>query len=83
MVKPVYEDIHMPKDSGMGIYIAAFSLVFGFAIVWHILWLVAVGLVGIVVWVIISLSNDDTGYTVTAEEIARIEAKRPNKRMVV
>lgn len=38
-----YEEIHMPKNSGAGIVIAAFSTIFGFAMIWHIWWLAIVG----------------------------------------
>ncbi|MFP1454965.1 hypothetical protein ACLB1O_16720 [Escherichia coli] len=31
-----YEEIHMPKNSGAGIVIAAFSTIFGFAIIWRV-----------------------------------------------
>ncbi len=30
-----YEEIHMPKNTGAGVIIAAFSLVLGFAMIWH------------------------------------------------
>src|SRR5207237_1039048 len=34
-----YEDIHMPKNTPMGIYISIFAFLFGFAMIWHIFWL--------------------------------------------
>ena len=45
--------IEMPKNTGMGFIIAAFSLAFGFAVVWHIWWLAALGAVAIVACLII------------------------------
>jgi cytochrome o ubiquinol oxidase subunit 1 len=47
--KPKYEDIHMPKNTGTGIYVAAFAFAACFAFVWHIVWLAVVGIVGIIV----------------------------------
>ena len=38
-----YENIELPRNTGMGIYISAFAFAFGFAIVWHILWLALLG----------------------------------------
>lgn len=72
--KVQYEDIHMPKNSGMGIIIGGFSLVFGFAVIWHIWWLAIIGAIGIITSLIIRLSDDNTEYKIPAKEIARIEA---------
>jgi len=74
--KPVYKDFLLPKNSGAGVIIAGFAFCFGFAVIWHILWLGIVGLVGVILAVIIHLSNDDTEYVVTAAEIARVESGR-------
>lgn len=41
-----YQPIHMPKNTSAGVIIGAFSLVMGFALIWHIWWLAIVGLVG-------------------------------------
>ncbi len=42
----------------MGIYISGFAFLFGFAIVWQIIWLAHLGLVGVIACVII-LSFDE------------------------
>ena len=48
-----YEEIHMPKNSGAGIVIAAFSTIFGFAMIWHIWWLAIVGFAGMIItWIV-------------------------------
>jgi cytochrome o ubiquinol oxidase subunit I len=68
-----YSDIHMPRNTGVGVYMGALSLVFGFAVIWHIWWLVAVGLLGtILIWIARSFDND-TDYYVPAAEVERIE----------
>ena len=46
---------------------------FGFGVIWHMWWLVGVGLLGIVVSVIVRGSDDNTEYIIPVEEIARIE----------
>lgn len=74
-VKPLYQDIHMPKNSPMGLYIGGFSLVFGFAIIWYITWLAIIGLLGIIICTIIRLSDDNTDYYLPAAEVERIETE--------
>lgn len=71
-----YEDIELPKNTGMGIYISAFAFLFGFGMVWYVYWLAILGLVGVIVCVIIRSLDEDTEYVVPAAEVARIEALR-------
>lgn len=72
--KPLaYEPIHMPKNTGAGVVIAAFSLVFGFALIWHIWWLAIVGFAGMIVTWIVHSFNEDVDYFVPVEEVERIE----------
>ncbi|HEY4516400.1 MAG TPA: cytochrome o ubiquinol oxidase subunit I [Candidatus Paceibacterota bacterium] len=68
-----YEDIVMPKNTGMGFIIAACSFAFGFAMVWHIWWLVVLALLAIFICVVARSFGEDIEYTVPAAEIARIE----------
>jgi cytochrome o ubiquinol oxidase subunit 1 len=70
-----YEDIHMPKNTGMGFYIALCSFLFGFGMIWHIIWLAVLGIIGAIVCLVVRMFDEDTDYYVPAEEIARIEAK--------
>lgn len=74
--KPHYEDIHMPKDTPIGLYIGGLSLIFGFAFTWHIFWLVALSFIGVLVCLIIRLSERDSHMIITAEEIEKIESER-------
>ncbi len=78
--KPQYADIHMPKNTPFGMYIAGFSFVFGFAAIWHINWLLPVGLVGVIVCIIIRLNDDDTSYYLPAEQVAAFEASSKRRR---
>jgi cytochrome o ubiquinol oxidase subunit I len=43
---PDYEPIEMPKNSATGFVTAFFAVVTGFALIWHIWWLAALGVVG-------------------------------------
>jgi cytochrome o ubiquinol oxidase subunit 1 len=73
---PRYQDIHMPKNTAMGIYISAFAFLMGFAFIWHITWLIVVGLIGAIASVIIRSFDEETEYTIPAAEVANIEAGR-------
>ncbi len=77
--KPVYEDIRMPKNISAGIYIAGFAFLFGFGFVWHIIWLVIVGLIGIVACTIAQTFKENTEYTLSAEKVKQLEHERAEK----
>ncbi|SNB78719.1 cytochrome bo3 quinol oxidase subunit 1 apoprotein [Arboricoccus pini] len=68
-----YQPIHMPKNTGTGVIIGAFSLALGFALVWHIWWLAIVSAAVIVLASIIYSFSEDTAYWVQPEEIEAIE----------
>lgn len=70
---PVYEDIHLPKNSGIGPLIGLFSLIFGFGMVWHIFWLAGIAFATILGLVITRLSGEDEHEIITAAEIQRLE----------
>lgn len=74
--KKQYEDIEMPKNTGMGIYISAFAFLVGFALVWHILWLGILGVIGAIACIIIRSFDEHTEYELSAEEIAHIETSK-------
>jgi cytochrome o ubiquinol oxidase subunit 1 len=71
--KPHYQDIHMPKNTGTGFIIAVFSGLFGFALVWHITWLVIMGLIGIFATAIARTFNSDIDYYVKAADVEKTE----------
>lgn len=76
---PHYEDIHMPRNTGMGFIIAMFGGLFGFGMTWDIMWMVILGLIGIVVCVIIRTMDLDTEYYVKAAEVEKIESEILNR----
>lgn len=78
--KPQYADIHMPKNTGTGFIIALFSAAFGFAMTWHIPWLIAAGLMGIVATVITRSFNFDTDYYVKAADVEKTETEYANRQ---
>lgn len=74
--KPEYQDIHMPKNTGMGFIIAILAGAVCFATVWHITWLMAVGLVGVVGAVILRAFDTNTDYYLKASEVEQLESQR-------
>jgi cytochrome o ubiquinol oxidase subunit 1 len=68
-----YTDIWLPKNSGAGAIVGLFALAFGIAVIWHIVWLIIVGLVGVVVTLIVRLTSDNTEEKLTAAEVAKLE----------
>lgn len=70
---PVYKDIHMPRNTATGFIIAVFSGIFGFALIWHMMLFVALGLIGIITTVVVRTFNSDIDYYVKAEEVEKIE----------
>jgi cytochrome o ubiquinol oxidase subunit 1 len=71
-----YQDIHMPKNTGMGIYISGFCFIIGFAMVWHIWWLAIAGLISSIVCVVIRSFDEETEYTIPAQEVERMEKQQ-------
>jgi cytochrome o ubiquinol oxidase subunit I len=74
--KLVYRDIHMPSNTSAGFFIAMFSLVLGFAAIWHIWWLAIVGLVGAIGTIIAHSFGDNAGYYIPADTVQLIEERR-------
>lgn len=68
-----YEDIHLPKNSAMGIIIGSFIFLFGFGIIWHMWWLMIIGLAGAIISLIIRTTNDNTTYIIPAAEVAKFD----------
>ena len=77
--EPAYEDIHMPKNTAAGIYIAGFAFLIGFAFVWEIIWLAAVSLIGIIVVFVIRAFDEHSEYTLSAAEVQKLEEARKKK----
>ena len=69
-------DIHMPKNTGAGFILAALSLVLGFALVWHIWWLVIASFIALVVGAIAHTFNYDRDYHIPASEVVETEDER-------
>lgn len=77
-----YEPIHMPKNTAVGFVLGVFAFIMGFALVWSIWWMAAIGFAGIVVTMIVRSYEHDTAYYIPVETIARIEEEHKRKLML-
>jgi len=74
--KPHYEKFHMPKNSGLGVYIGALSFILAFGAIWYMYWLAIASALGIIACIIIRLYEKHTDYYVSVEEIEKIEGMK-------
>lgn len=70
-----YEDIYLPQNTPMGLYIGLCSLIFGFAMTWHIFWLAILSFIVLVGLVIVRLSGNDDHDLIKAEDVERMDKK--------
>ena len=73
MEEPHYEAIEMPRNSPTGFICAFFATVVGFALIWHIWWMVIVGLIGAYATFVVFAWRDHDEYEIPADEVARID----------
>jgi cytochrome o ubiquinol oxidase subunit I len=79
--EPRYHDIEMPRNSPTGFVCAFFATVMGFALIWHIWWMVAAGFVGAVATFVVFAWRDHDEYVIPAAEVARVDrAHRTEQR---
>jgi cytochrome o ubiquinol oxidase subunit I len=71
--EPVYETIEVPRNSPTGFITAFFAVVTGFSLIWHIWWLVALGLVGAYATFVVLAWRDIVEIAIPSEEVARID----------
>ncbi len=78
--EPDYQPIEMPRNSPTGFITAFFATITGFALIWHIWWLVGVGIAaayGVFVWF---AWRDVEDYVIPADEVARRDRDRRRMR---
>ena len=71
-----YADIHMPRNTGVGVFMGAFGVLLGFGLIWHIWWMALLGLAGMVGSFIVRAYDRDVDYYVPAAEVEKIERAR-------
>jgi cytochrome o ubiquinol oxidase subunit I len=80
---PEYRDIEIPRNSPTGFVCAFFATVMGFALIWHIWWMVVVGALGAFATFVVFAWRDHDEDTIPAEEVARIDRNNWTQRHAV
>jgi cytochrome o ubiquinol oxidase subunit 1 len=78
--EPGYQPIEMPRNSPTGFITGFFATITGFALVWHIWWLVIAGLVAAYAVFVWFAWRDVAEYVIPVEEVARIDRARRQAR---
>jgi cytochrome o ubiquinol oxidase subunit I len=71
--EPHYETIEMPRNTPTGFVTAFFAVVTGFSLIWHIWWLVVLGLAGAYVTFVVFAWRDIEEIHIPADEVARLD----------
>jgi cytochrome o ubiquinol oxidase subunit I len=69
--EPAYEAIEVPRNTPTGFVTAFFAVITGFALIWHIWWIVVLGLVGAYATFVVLAWRDVVEEAIPAEEVAR------------
>jgi cytochrome o ubiquinol oxidase subunit I len=75
-----YQPIEMPRNSPTGFVCAFFATVTGFALIWHIWWMVIAGLIGAFATFVVFAWRDHDEYEIPADEVARIDRENISER---
>ena len=75
-----YRDIEMPRNSPTGFVCAFFATIMGFALIWHIWWMVAAGGIGAFATFVAFAWRDHDEYVIPAAEVARIDRANLEQR---
>jgi cytochrome o ubiquinol oxidase subunit 1 len=78
--EPVYADIEMPRNSPTGFICAFFATFMGFALIWHIWWMVALAALGAYATFVVFAWRDRTEYAIPADVVARIDRANRSAR---
>jgi cytochrome o ubiquinol oxidase subunit 1 len=78
--EPEYEAIEMPRNSATGFICAFFATFMGFALIWHIWWIVGLCAVGAYATFVIFAWRDRVEDVITAEEVARLDRANRSTR---
>lgn len=71
--EPAYEDIRMPRNNATGFICAFFATIMGFALIWHIWWLVGVAFAGAFATFVVLAWRDEHEDIIPADRVARID----------
>jgi cytochrome o ubiquinol oxidase subunit 1 len=78
-----YQAIHIPRNSPTGFVCAFFATLMGFALIWHIWWLVGAGAVGAFATFVVFAWRDEDEELIPADEVARIDRGHQAQRYAI
>src|SRR5712672_2456307 len=78
--EPGYTAIEMPRNSPTGFICAFFATFMGFALIWHIWWMVALAALGAYATFVVFAWRDRHEDVISAESVARIDRANRNAR---
>ncbi|MEA2889515.1 MAG: cytochrome o ubiquinol oxidase subunit [Bradyrhizobium sp.] len=73
---PRYRDIEIPRNSATGFVCAFFATMMGFALIWHIWWMVGAGAVGAFATFVVFAWRDHDEEVIPARDVERIDRSR-------
>jgi cytochrome o ubiquinol oxidase subunit I len=71
-----FEPIEMPRNSATGFVTAVFAVTTGFSAIWHIWWLMIIGLIAATATAMAFGWTENREYEISAEDLARLEQTR-------
>jgi cytochrome o ubiquinol oxidase subunit 1 len=78
--EPAYTAIEMPRNSPTGFICAFFATFMGFALIWHIWWMVALSALGAYATFVVFAWRDRTEDIIPADAVARIDRANRSAR---
>ena len=78
--EPDYKEIEMPRNSPTGFICAFFATIMGFALIWHIWWMVALAAVGAFATFVVFAWRDIDEYIVPASKVAELDRANRSAR---
>lgn len=71
--KPTFKPFYMPKNTPAGMFIGISAGLAGFAVIWHLPWLIVLGLIGVIGTIIVRSLDENTEYEVTKKMVEHEE----------
>uniref|UniRef100_UPI003F98AAEE cbb3-type cytochrome c oxidase subunit I n=1 Tax=Roseiarcus sp. TaxID=1969460 RepID=UPI003F98AAEE len=78
--EPAYTDIELPRNTPTGFICAFFATFMGFALIWHIWWIVAASALGAYATFVAFAWRDRVEYVIPADVVARLDRANRGER---
>ncbi|CAL4323030.1 cytochrome o ubiquinol oxidase subunit I [Buchnera aphidicola] len=70
----LFDSIHMPKNTSLGVILGFLSFIFGFSMIWHIWWISIFALIlSFIIFINYTLYEDS--YYISSDQVKKIESK--------